>query len=175
MILRSIALVLALALTPIAAKAATVDGQIDISGTVNLPSSDFTSGGNVDLNDPGVVLLATGDFATYTAPFSLVSLTDIDFTAPGEIWSVGGFTFTASAFQNVVDGLIKGFTAIGTITGNGFDATDGVLNFSAQDSQATVAFSTTTTPVPVPVPAAGLLLLSGLGGIAALRRRKKPA
>ena len=32
-----------------------------------------------------------------------------------------------------------------------------------------------TTPAPVPVPAAGLMLLGGLGGLAALRRKRKAA
>jgi len=172
MILRAIALMLALMLAPVAAQAATVSGQIDISGTVNLATSDFSATGNVDLNDPGVVLQATKDFSSVPV-FSTVSLFDIDFTAPGAIWSVGGFTFTATSFTNIVNGLFQGFTAIGTISGNGFDDTNGVLDFSTQGSQAIVSFSTTTTAVPVP--AAGLMRLTGLGGIVALRRRKKAA
>jgi len=35
------------------------------------------------------------------------------------------------------------------------------------------AVSTTLSPAPVPVPAAGFLLIAGLGGLAALRRKKK--
>jgi len=158
---------------PGVAGAATINGQIDISGTVNLGTSSFTPTGSVDLNNPGTVMVVTGDFATFAAVGHSATMTDVDFTTPGQIWTVDGFTFTAASFSNIVDGLFKTFTAAGTIAGNGFDATVGILNFSAQDAQATVSFSTTTTAVPLP--ASSLLLLGGLGSLVALRRRRRKA
>ena len=160
---------------PVAALAATISGQIDITGSVNLNTSDFSASGNADLNNPGVVIIATGDFAAFTSPGSLASLTDIDFTAPGAIWAVGGFTFTASAFSDFQDTSTKAFTADGVISGNGFEDTDGILTFTSQENgdAVTVSFSSTTTPVPVP--AAGLLLTTALGGLAFARRRRKNA
>jgi len=161
-----------LALAPLAAAAATISGQIDISGQVNLAGSDFSITGNVDLEDPGLVTSATGDFATTVSFGDLVALTDIDFNAPGTIWSVGGFMFTASAFANIIDGATKSFTALGTVSGVGFDDTAGVLTFTAQGGQSSVSFSATTV---VPIPAAGLMLLGALGGLGMLRRRRKAA
>ena len=162
---------------PIAAVAATISGQIDIVGSVNLPNSTFDATGNADLSSTGGVVIATGDFAAHATPFtSTVTLNDIDFTSPGAIWSVGGFTFTASSFADFQDVSTKAFSATGIVSGNGFDDTSGFLTFTAQanGSAVDVSFSSTTTTV-VPVPAAGLLLLTALGGVAATRRRRKAA
>jgi len=162
----------ALMLSPLAVSAATITGQIDIVGFINSGNSDFSATGGVDLMDPGQVLGATGDFGTFASNGDAVALTDIDFTAPGQIWEVGGFIFTATAFTAIVDGLIDGFAANGIVTGNGFDATAGQILFTTQPDigQANVSFSSTTI---VPLPAAGFLMLGALGGLGLARRRKK--
>ena len=74
------------------------------------------------------------------------------------------------AVENQADLFLAGLASAGT---GGYD-----LTFLANDgAQDLVTGSAIPTPpiAPVPVPAAGLMLLSGLGGIAALRRRKKTA
>ena len=116
---------------------------------------------------------------TENGPNTPFQLEDIDFSAPGEIYTGGGFTFTASAFDDFIETTnFKAFTATGTITGNGFDATSGSFALSTQEtdpSDVRVSFSSTLESdqvAPIPVPAAGLLLLGGLGGLAAMRRRK---
>lgn len=162
---------------PLAASAATISGQVDIGGTVNLENSDFMGGdagvADVDLNDPGFVVFGTESFAGLFQGQS-VSLYDIDFDAPGVIWEVANFVFTATSFA--IDTAENAFTAVGLISD-----TDGVLEdgagfmqFTTQNGQTLVSFSSTTT-TPVPVPAAGLMLITGLGGLAAARRRRKAA
>lgn len=63
---------------------------------------------------------------------------------------------TAFEYIRLVDATLDEFGAGGTSSNDGFDV----------DSVAIAA---------VPLPAAGMLLLGGLGGLAALRRRKKAA
>lgn len=161
---------------PISASAATlIQGVINITGGVNVAGSDFSIGGNVDLISPGVVSPIpgpTGDFAAFVSGGDAVTLTDIDFTAPGTIWEVGGFTFTALSFGDITNAP-NGFHAFGQVTGNGFDATNGVLQFTTQAGTGVVSFSTTTSTVPLP---AGVLLMgTALAGFGVMRRRKKAA
>ena len=49
---------------PLSAEAATISGQVDIAGTINLPTSTISAVGNADLNNPGTVIFATGDFSS---------------------------------------------------------------------------------------------------------------
>lgn len=155
---------------PVSAFAAMISGQIDITGNVHLPTSNFNSSGNADLEPTGVVTIATGDFSGISFG-TLADVFDIDFTSPDKIWSVGGFTFTALSFSDFQDTTTKAFKAIGTISGNSFDDSLGTLTFTSQtnDPAVKVSFSSTTT---VPVPAAGVLLVGGLGALAVARRRK---
>ena len=175
--------VLAVGLGAGAASAATIEGQIDITGTVNLTNSVFTSTGNVDMSATGLVLVVDGDFASTISYADVASLTDVNFAAPGQIWSVGGFTFTATSFDNIskvtnTNGSgTATFEAFGIITGNSYDPTQGDLIFSTQwtkTSKKTKLSFSSTTVAPIPLPAAGFLLVGALGGLAGLRRRKAP-
>lgn len=176
--LKNLALTAALAATPLSALAVTITGQIDISGTVNLATSDFTSGGFVDLDDPGSVIFATGSFAS-VATGTAVMLWDVSLSAPGPVWSVGGFTYTASNYDEFSNATQVGFTSKGLITGSGFDATPGMLNFSANPlaGLAKVSFSSTTAPAftqsttPVPLPTGLLLIGTALAGLSFATRR----
>lgn len=182
MYLRSIALAGAVAAASLAVpvtsvQAATISGQLDIAGAVDLTASSFTPSGNVHMIGDGSVVLALGDFSTLSFGDS-VALTDVDFTAPGPIWSVGGFSFAALSFSDFVNDTVNddyGFQAHGTISGAGYNDTSGVMFFSSQSGQAQASFSATTIPSAVPVPAAGVLLLGALGGLGALKRRGKKA
>lgn len=162
-------------IAPMAANAATVYGQLDVSGTVNLGGSTFSPTGNVDFVGSGIALIATNDFASYVNAGDTATVIDIDFSTPGVIWSVGGFTFTATSFSGYSNTSPFAFTAVGQITGNGFSATDGILTFSAQGNGSFVNVSFSSTTATVPVPAAGLLLLTAVGGLGVARRRKKAA
>ena len=163
-------------LTVAPAQAVQIKGQIDITGIVDVQNSDFEPGGALVFDHSGTanVLIAEGDFSGLAG--STPTLFDLTFTAPEEVWSVGGFTFTAlnySDFDNTFPG--RGFSARGTLSGAGFDDTPGIMVLSTQSSSGTqiqASFSSSTSPVPVP--ASVLMLLSamaGLGGLGFLTRR----
>ncbi|TMV15160.1 VPLPA-CTERM sorting domain-containing protein [Arenibacterium halophilum] len=164
--------------TPLAASAATIKGQLDISGKANIDSSDFTPGGTVDLRHNGIVILADGDFADegiveYSTLAHMMDFQLKDFQQV--VYTVMGFTFTANQFSDItVDGDDVSFNATGIISHADYDDTVGYLNFTTQSNVATASFSATTT-TPVPLPAGGVLILTALGGLAIARKRKKAA
>lgn len=181
--LRGLLGAVALLALPVTANAAMIDGQLDVSGLLDRDNSEFASTGQIDFTSTGGLLQATGDFASIVTPgVTPFTFTDIDFSAPGVIYSGGGVTFTASSFRDF-DNAFPGrsFVANGFLSASGFDDTPGVFALSTQSTgqareEATVSFSSTTdtvaAPAPIPVPAAGLLLLGGLGAFAVARTRK---
>jgi hypothetical protein len=164
--------------TPLAASAAVIKGQLDISGKANIDSSSFTEGGTVDLRHNGIVILADGDFADegiveYSTIAHMFDFQLNDFKQM--VYQVMGFTFTANQFSDItVDGDDVSFNATGIISHKDYDDTVGYLNFTTQANVATASFSATTT-TPVPLPAGGVLMLTALGGMAIARKRRKAA
>ena len=172
------------ALSPIAAWAAPITGDLEIGTTLDLAASTFADDGRVALaaDASSIVLDATGSFDA--AGLSLgdsVLLGSFDLTAPVSIWSVGIFTFEATAFSNIsetVSGaeITRSFNASGVVSAAGFDDTIGLLSFSgtssSQKTTDVVSFNFTTDVAPVPLPAGLLLMGTALAGLGMVRRKK---
>ena len=169
--IKKIALIAAFACLPLTAHAVTVSSasQIDIAAVVDLDNSIFDPAGTAVFQNPGIVIFSTGDFASLPIGTN-ATLSNIDFSTPGVVWSAGGFTFTATAFTTIFDGLIAGFKAEGLITGNGFDPTETVMNFSVSRPPNVSQAGGSATTSPVPIPAGFLLLSTALAGFAVSRR-----
>lgn len=154
---------------PIAAVAATINGTIDIVGVVS-NNGMFIADGGVEFDGDGLASVSTGDFDGIMFG-EAVTLTDIAFAAPGTVWSVGGFTFTATSFSDITN---NSFHAVGTIIGGLFEETAGFLDFTSQGGNARASFSSTTVAA-VPVPAGILLMGTALAGFGVMRRKSKKA
>ena len=185
MMKKLIAAVAFAAAMPFAASAATLNGDIEISGTVNVPPTEFSSTGEVQFAlSEAVVLDATGsidglfDTVTETGSFATadtVTVSDFEFdNLAALVWSGNGVSFfleAVNAFDNDGSDGDLGFVGVGFVT-HGGTRSNGFIEFSTQAGTGVVSFSSTTV---VPLPAAGFLLIGGLGGLVALKRRKKAA
>ena len=163
------------------ANAALVSGDISLTGgftpvdASQLPINLGAATG-IDFSTFATVDSATADFAG-TAGHN-ATMGDFQFSPsltpnPVPIWAVDGFTFDMTSvsvvFQNNNFLLLSGS---GTVSGNGFDATKGIWNFSGQTAtQLTFSWSSSSATV-VPVPAAAWLFGSGLLGLVGIARRK---
>lgn len=127
--------------------------------TTGAGSREFTltSSGQVAVASSFVALEFTGVF-TNLKYFLVTALGQVD-TTPG---MAGSFVRTSS-LDTIFDS-VNGYTQTLKVTWDGVALNNG--NTTAQ-------FDIQAVPSEIPVPAAGLLLISALGGVAALRRRRK--
>lgn len=157
--------------------AVPITGEIGFSGDNTIVTgTDYSDATELSFSDVVVGSGATGSFAEAgltsgtSATFSNLV---IDPFAPQGLWEAGGFSFSTNTldvdFQNAATMTLSG---VGTVSGNGFDATEGSWSMSANQLTFS-AFTITADPSPVPAP--GLLALVGLGliGIGISRRLKK--
>jgi hypothetical protein len=170
-------------LVSVSASAALIDGTLELAGgwnpidaASNATTIDIATGIDFLNGDESLVVGSSGDLALVFG--TAATMTDFQFNPltpnPVSLWSVGGFTFSMDnvniVTQDATDLVLSGS---GTITGNGFDATEGTWEFTGQTaSNITFSWSSSNATV-VPVPAAVWLFGSGLIGLVGVARRKK--
>ena len=171
--------VLAAALVTSGAQAAMVNGAITLAGGAIFDTNSLATATRVNTFLDVTVQSEDGDFAGFVADGDSVTMAvPYIFTpstpTPG-LWSVGGFTFdldgSVVVLQNA-DFLI--ITGTGTLTGNGFDPTEGTWRFTAQSPSADGVFSFSASGDFNGVPDGGstvALLGLGLTGIWMVRRK----
>ena len=120
-------------------------------------TADVLDTWSLGANDPGCTRESNADGLTACfGPYSQGNLSAPYGTLVGQI-GTGDFFVIGSDFSGFA-------SASGTLSLYLFDSNQG-------DNSGSI-FATVTAPAPVPLPAAGLLLLGGLAGLGALRRRK---
>ena len=138
--------VLGVALVASGAQAAMVNGAITFAGGAKFDTSSLATATRVNTFQNVRVMSEDGDFAAFVNDDDAVAMAAPYIFTPSTptpgLWSVGGFTFDLASstvvLQNADFLLISG---TGTITGNGFDATEGTWSFTAQSPSANRVFS----------------------------------
>lgn len=162
--------------TPVSA--AQIVGNLTIGGGAIFNTADLGTATAVSSFSNTKVESSDGDFAAISVN-TLVTITAYTFNPSGPVanlFSVGGFTFDLSsssiAYQNSIALVVEGE---GTFTGNGFDATPGVFNFSSQKPSSAGIFSFSASAgnaSNVPDGGATVLMLGGALGLLGVARRK---
>ena len=161
--------VLAAALVTSGAQAAMVNGAITFAGGAIFDTDSLATATRVNTFVDVKVQSEDGDFAGFVADGDATTMAVpyifTPSTATPGLWSVGGFTFDLDG--SVVDLQNADFLMIsgtGTITGNGFDPTEGSWSFTSQSPAADGVFSFSSSGDFNGVPDGGsTVALLGLG------------
>jgi hypothetical protein len=177
-------------------QAATVTGDIDFGGKVAFDTKSLKTATKVVTwsTIPPAPLMAgfstvtgvSGDFATYVNVGDAAAMAQPWTFSPStptlSLWSVGGFTFDLASSTIVTQTTtLLYITGVGTITGNGFDPTEGTWSFTSYSYNGSGApenhfhFFANTTAVPDGGSAVALLgiALAGIEGARRLIRSRK--
>jgi hypothetical protein len=149
----------------------------------NNPLNGIVTGTIEGLSDNGT---GAASSVKITAPTGIFSLVDYakETVATNTFTTVGGnitsFSFSSQSLGYGFLGLTSNGSTSPLLYGAGLIAwgTSGGLkyNYGSNDgNQLGLKFTRISPVTPVPLPAGGLLLLSGLAGVVALKRRKKRA
>jgi len=160
--------------------AATFDFSFDASTAISGDTS-IRASGTLDIDVAPGTSFSTGDVtAVNISVFSAVSGSftfDTAFAVLGVASADGLVATFDDFFLNSSLGMVGfGCQLVDCVEGEvGFSPEQGVLSSAsfATPAAALSAFTATAQVSAVPLPAGGLLLLSGLAGVAGLQRRKK--
>ena len=170
------------------AQAAKIHGRLDLAGSVQFDSSALQNVtqvvewrdifGNAGFSNVAAFngsytgFVNLGDQATMATPWIFTPST----ATPG-LWSVGGFTFDLSSATVVMqNATFLNITGVGTISGNGFEATNARWAFTVQNAGGGTgdffSFSANTASVGVPDGGSAVALLGiSLVAIEFVRRK----
>ena len=160
------------------ANAAMIDGAITFAGGAVYDTMSLATATRVDTFSDVSVMSRDGDFASFVNVDDSVTMAMPWIFSPStptaSLWSVGGFTYDLNSatvvLQNADFLLIQG---TGTISGNGFDATEGTWRFTSQSPAANGVFSFSGSGDAQGVPDGGttlVLLGVALAGVELIRR-----
>jgi hypothetical protein len=161
------------------ANAVMINGALTFAGGAVFDTTSLATATRVNTFSDVFVTSASDDFASFVNVGDSVTMTTpyifMPSTATPSLWSVGGFTYDLDAstvvLQNADFLIISG---TGTVSGNGFDATAGIWNFTSQSPDADGVFSFSASIGGQGVPDGGTtvaLLGIALAGVELIRRK----
>lgn len=164
--------VLALAST---ANAAMISGLITFGGGNGVYTAGNT--GILNITTQPTVTFATGNFVPTIGQTAIFKPFNFTSGALNDLWTVGGFEFDLTSMtQTLNTSLTIATVGTGMLSGNGFQATPGTFEFSANPGTASQTFSFTAATQAVPDGGATFALLGlsllGVGGVSRFVRRK---
>jgi hypothetical protein len=169
-------------------QATPITGNIGFSGSAVLNTGSISTASKVTTWLPTVVNSDSGTFTTGASPAIVLNTTTVTLAAPWtfnsgalpSFWTVAGFTFnllSSTALPLSFDPSGNAYLSVylvGTVTGNGFDATAFTGSFQVSDPSANGLTTFTTRLSFNSVPDGGttvILLGAALSGLALIKRK----